>query len=146
MSDLDSDAEIADAPPPGPAAGANTQSIPDIDENACPNRPTNRNPTLPFHTLHTDLFEPLLANRTGKRVGGRGFKAMKPHEARRLVIERYVARWRKEVGADVFPVFRLSEFFISIFLPSSLFLALFLFFFFFPGMVKASLVWRILWV
>ncbi|KAI5810962.1 putative DNA ligase [Peziza echinospora] len=107
MSDLDSDTELPDAPPPGPAAGGNTQSAPDIDESSYPNRPTNRNPTLPFHTLHTDLFEPLLANKTSNRVGGRGLKAMKPHEARRLVIERYVARWRKEVGDDVFPVFRL---------------------------------------
>jgi len=73
-----------------------------------PNRPRNPNETLAFHTLYTKLFEPLLENkkkRTG--VGLRGSRELKPHEIRRKIIDTFIAKWRSEVGPDIFPAFRL---------------------------------------
>jgi len=32
---------------------------------------------------------------------------MSPNEVRRAIIERFISRWRKEVGNDIFPAFRL---------------------------------------
>ncbi|KAF8451829.1 ATP dependent DNA ligase domain-containing protein [Terfezia claveryi] len=72
-----------------------------------PYRPKNPNPTLPFHTLHEDLFEPLLSNKKKVGVGGRGFKNLKPHEVRQGIIERFIAIWREKVGPDLYPAFRL---------------------------------------
>lgn len=73
-----------------------------------PNRPKNTNPTLPFHTLYTELFEPLLSNKRKLGVGGRGFKNLKPHEIRQGIIERFIDLWRGKVGLDIYPAFRLS--------------------------------------
>ncbi|KAF8469210.1 ATP dependent DNA ligase domain-containing protein [Kalaharituber pfeilii] len=78
----------------------------ELDEKY-PNRPKNPNSTLPFHSLYTDLFEPLLSNKKKMGVGGRGMKNLKPHEIRRQIIDRFIARWRTEVGPDVYPAFRL---------------------------------------
>jgi len=73
-----------------------------------PNRPRNANETFPFHVLYTKLFEPLLANKIKRAgVGLRGNREMKPHEIRRSIIETFVAKWRSEVGPDIFPAFRL---------------------------------------
>ncbi|RPB29863.1 DNA ligase 4 [Terfezia boudieri ATCC MYA-4762] len=72
-----------------------------------PHRPKNPNPTLPFHTLHENLFEPLLSNKKKVGVGGRGFKNLKPHEVRRGIIERFIAMWKEKVGPDLYPAFRL---------------------------------------
>jgi DNA ligase-4 len=85
----------------------------DLDDKF-PNRPINLHKTLPFHSLFTDLFDPLLdtqkKNRpTGPRrkVGPHGHSNLSPHEARRNIIERYIAKWRKEVGDDFYPAMRL---------------------------------------
>lgn len=75
-------------------------------EKKFPNRPINKNETLPFHLLYTKLFEPLLANKK-TRVGLRGNKSLKPHELRRNIIDQFISRWRSEVGPDIFPAFRL---------------------------------------
>lgn len=79
-----------------------------------PNRPINLHKTRPFHTLFTELFDPLLDTQkksrpTGprRRVGPSGHSNLSPHEARRNIIERYVASWRKNVGADFYPAMRL---------------------------------------
>ncbi|PVI05212.1 ATP-dependent DNA ligase [Periconia macrospinosa] len=79
-----------------------------------PNRPSNLHKTRPFHTLFTELFDPLLdtlkkARPTGprRRVGPSGHSNLSPHEARRNIIERYVANWRKNVGPDFYPAMRL---------------------------------------
>lgn len=81
-----------------------------------PNRPHNHSVTLPFHMLFTQLFNPLNDIRkkpTGasavakRRAGPHGPTNLSPHEARRNVIERFIARWRKEVGNDFYPAFRL---------------------------------------
>ncbi|EXJ76799.1 uncharacterized protein A1O5_01307 [Cladophialophora psammophila CBS 110553] len=81
-----------------------------------PNRPRNRGKSLPFHTLFEDLFNPLIDNRQKKptaaavnrrKVGPDGQSNLSPSERRRAIIQRYIARWRKEVGPDFFPAFRL---------------------------------------
>ncbi|KIV87728.1 hypothetical protein PV11_03254 [Exophiala sideris] len=81
-----------------------------------PNRPHNKHRALPFHTLIRDLFNPLLDNRTKKaggavinrrKVGPNGGSSASPSELRRAIIERYIARWRRDVGQDFFPAFRL---------------------------------------
>ncbi|OAG44790.1 hypothetical protein AYO21_00751 [Fonsecaea monophora] len=81
-----------------------------------PNRPRNHGKTLPFHTLFEDLFNPLIDNRQKKpaaavinrrKVGPDGQSNLSPSERRRAIIQRYIARWRKEVGPDFFPAFRL---------------------------------------
>ncbi|KIX08569.1 uncharacterized protein Z518_03225 [Rhinocladiella mackenziei CBS 650.93] len=81
-----------------------------------PNRPHNHSKTLPFHTLFEDLFNPLIANRTNKPIGammnrrklGPGVRPKtSPAERRRAIIERYIARWRSQVGEDFYPAMRL---------------------------------------
>ena len=80
-----------------------------------PNRPHNHSPTLPFHDLFLTLFNPLNDNKkrpTGpvvarKKQGPNGPANLSPHEVRRSIIERFISRWRKEVGDDIYPAFRL---------------------------------------
>ncbi|KAI0399878.1 ATP dependent DNA ligase domain-containing protein [Xylaria palmicola] len=74
-----------------------------------PNRPRNHGKTLFFAELYKGLFDPLNANKTqpGRRGGRGGPQQLTPHEYRRRVIERFIARWRSEVGNDFFPALRL---------------------------------------
>jgi len=80
-----------------------------------PNRPRNHSPTLPFHDLYLTLFDPLNDNKkkpTGpvaarRKLGPHGGPSRNPHEVRQNIIERFIARWRKEVGDDIHPAFRL---------------------------------------
>ncbi|KAL9103088.1 MAG: hypothetical protein Q9163_001828 [Psora crenata] len=80
-----------------------------------PNRPRNHSKTLPFHDLYLTLFNPLNENKkkpsgpalAGKKIGPHGPASTNPHEVRQKVIERFIARWRKEVGNDIYPAFRL---------------------------------------
>ena len=80
-----------------------------------PNRPRNHSKTLPFHDLYLTLFNPLNDNQkkptgpavTRKKVGPHGGLSSNPHEIRQSIIERFVSRWRKEVGDDIYPAFRL---------------------------------------
>lgn len=90
-----------------------TLSEQELDEKY-PNRPINHSNTLPFHQLFTTLFNPLLDNRqkpgavvARRKQGPHGPSTLSPNEARRQIIERFIARWRKEVGNDIFPAFRL---------------------------------------
>ncbi|KAJ5783003.1 Nucleic acid-binding OB-fold [Penicillium paradoxum] len=88
----------------------------DLDEKY-PNRPHNRAPTLPFHDLYIDLFNPLselkkkptVSAPARRKVGphGKGAANLNPFERRRDVIERFISRWRKEVGDDIYPALRL---------------------------------------
>lgn len=85
----------------------------DLDDKY-PTRPTNLHKTLPFHTLFTDLFNPLMETQKRKqpvgarrRVGPHGHSNMSPHEAKRNIIERFIANWRKQVGNDFYPAMRL---------------------------------------
>lgn len=85
-----------------------------IDEKY-PNRPHNHSAALRFSSLYLDLFDPLDAHRkrpTGpvqarRKVGPHGPSRQTPQEARKSVIQRYILRWRKEVGNDIYPVIRL---------------------------------------
>ena len=79
-----------------------------------PNRPHNHAQTLPFHTLFQDLFNPLNENKkpkepaaNRKRRGPHSGLSANPQEVRRAIIERFISRWRREVGDDIYPAFRL---------------------------------------
>ncbi|KAI1172969.1 ATP dependent DNA ligase domain-containing protein [Nemania sp. FL0916] len=73
-----------------------------------PNRPRNHGQTLLFSELYRGLFDPLNANKNQPaRRGGRANSKLTPHEYRRRIIERFIARWRSEVGSDFFPALRL---------------------------------------
>jgi DNA ligase-4 len=86
---------------------------PELDSKY-PNRPQNLHKTLPFHSLFTDLFNPLLDSTkktrpaAGRRKAGpHGHSNLSPHEARRNIIERFISNWRKQVGNDFYPAMRL---------------------------------------
>ncbi|KAH0029376.1 hypothetical protein KCU78_g3357, partial [Aureobasidium melanogenum] len=76
-----------------------------------PNRPHNHSTTFPFRDLFLELFNPLNENK--RRRGGpalarrRGTHKQNVNETRKSIIERFINRWRTEVGNDVFPLFRL---------------------------------------
>ncbi|KZF26592.1 DNA ligase 4 [Xylona heveae TC161] len=86
----------------------------ELDEKY-PHRPHNHSNTLPFHDLFLTLFNPLNDNKkkpTGpimarRKQGPHGSANRSPHEIRRNIIERFISRWRKEVGNDIYPAFRL---------------------------------------
>ncbi|KAI9795755.1 MAG: DNA ligase (ATP) [Piccolia ochrophora] len=94
--------------------GRGTLTEQDLDKKY-PNRPHNHSKTLPFHDLFLTLFNPLNENKkkpTGpvvsrKKQGPHGPHSLSPHEVRRSIIERFISRWRKEVGNDIYPAFRL---------------------------------------
>ncbi|KAI9751094.1 MAG: DNA ligase (ATP) [Lichina confinis] len=116
MNSEDGDAHVADAEAieeehrqygHGPVAEA------DLDE-IYPNRPHNHSKTLPFHDLHRTLFAPLTTfkKQPGPPVarwkrGRYGPKKLSPHEERHGIIERFISRWRRDVGNDFYPAFRL---------------------------------------
>ncbi|KAJ5140020.1 Nucleic acid-binding OB-fold [Penicillium atrosanguineum] len=82
-----------------------------------PNRPRNSSSTLPFHELYLNLFHPLSQIKkkpattapSRRKVGPHNKSAtqLSPYELRRDVIARFISRWRKEVGNDIYPAFRL---------------------------------------
>ncbi|KAL2760963.1 hypothetical protein ACRALDRAFT_2039487 [Sodiomyces alcalophilus JCM 7366] len=79
-----------------------------------PHRPRNHSDTLPFHTLFETLFNPLNEHKktSGPRIprtklGRHGPSKLSPHEQRRHIIQRFIERWRKDVGDDIFPALRL---------------------------------------
>ena len=42
-----------------------------------------------------------------KKLGPHGKPTLNPHDAKRNIIERFISRWRTQVGADIYPAFRL---------------------------------------
>jgi DNA ligase-4 len=88
-------------------------------EDKYPNRPRNHSKTLPFSELYRSLFNPLNENKkqpaaaAGRpiprsKLGPHGGPSkVSPHEQRRHIIERFVSRWRGEVGDDFYPALRL---------------------------------------
>ncbi|KAI0551040.1 ATP dependent DNA ligase domain-containing protein [Xylaria curta] len=72
-----------------------------------PNRPRNHGRTLFFADLYKGLFDPLSANKSQPARRGRGASKANTHEYRHRVIERFISRWRNEVGNDFFPALRL---------------------------------------
>lgn len=89
-------------------------TLEELDENY-PNRPKNHSRTLKFSELFQSLFNPLNENKKKpsgpaarrKQRGGRGASHLSPHEVRRAIIERFMSRWRAEVGNDFYPAMRL---------------------------------------
>jgi DNA ligase 4 len=80
-----------------------------------PDRPRNHSQTLLFSELFKSLFDPLNENKrqpsgpaiARKKVGPNGPHKLSPNEQRRHIIERFIARWRREVGDDFYPALRL---------------------------------------
>ncbi|KAI1444952.1 ATP-dependent DNA ligase [Annulohypoxylon stygium] len=79
------------------------------------NRPKNHAKTLLFSELFQNLFNPLQENKqqSGPKVAARRPRGphrpskLSPHEYKRNVIERFISRWRSEVGNDFYPAMRL---------------------------------------
>jgi DNA ligase 4 len=69
------------------------------------NRPRNQEPTLKFRDLVCSLFEALVDLQ--HKPHSRKRTQLSAHDSRRNVINRFIQRWRKEVGPDIYPVFRL---------------------------------------
>ncbi|KAM3510048.1 hypothetical protein MY11210_006054 [Beauveria gryllotalpidicola] len=84
----------------------------ELDEKY-PNRPHNFAKTLLFSDLYRDLFNPLNENKrqpTGgvaRKKGPHGQTHLSPQEQRRHIIDRFITRWRNEVGPDFYPALRL---------------------------------------
>ncbi|KAK2066912.1 hypothetical protein P8C59_000690 [Phyllachora maydis] len=74
-----------------------------------PNRPHNHARTLPFSDLVEKLFDPLVEINDKKKPVGTAKRGNQPtvFEQRRRVVDEYIGRWRKEVGNDIYPAFRL---------------------------------------
>ncbi|OCL03625.1 DNA ligase 4 [Glonium stellatum] len=99
---------------------ADDSDMPDADavdeqHRQYPNRPKNVHKTLPFHDLFITLFNLLDENRkkpgrpaiARRKQGPHGRTNPSPHEVRRSIIEKFIGRWRKEVGNDFYPALRL---------------------------------------
>ncbi|KAF4461772.1 dna ligase 4 [Fusarium albosuccineum] len=92
--------------------GTGTMGQEEIDEKY-PNRPKNHSKTLVFSELFREVFNPLNENKkqnatgAGPRKAFRGVNKLSPHEQRRHIVERFIIRWRKEVGPDFYPALRL---------------------------------------
>ncbi|KAF2140788.1 uncharacterized protein K452DRAFT_299493 [Aplosporella prunicola CBS 121167] len=88
-------------------------TLDELDEKY-PNRPHNHSKTFPFRDLFLTLFNPLNENKkkpTGraiarKKLGPVG-SSLTPNEVRRKIVERFISRWRRDVGNDIYPAFRL---------------------------------------
>jgi DNA ligase-4 len=86
----------------------------ELDEKY-PTRPINLHKSPPFHTLFTELFDPLMdTQKKGRqppgprrKAGPHGHSNLSPHEAKRNIIDRFIASWRKTVGNDFYPAMRL---------------------------------------
>ncbi|KAG6034623.1 hypothetical protein E4U41_006469 [Claviceps citrina] len=85
-----------------------------LNEEEYPNRPRNHSKTLAFADLFLQLFNPLNENKKqpagsvqARKQGPHGATSLSPQEQRRHIIERFINRWRKEVGNDFYPALRL---------------------------------------
>ncbi|KAL6915988.1 hypothetical protein ACHAPO_005441 [Fusarium lateritium] len=82
-------------------------------EEKYPNRPRNHSKTLVFSELFREVFNPLNENKkqnapgSGPKKAFRGVNKLSPHEQRRHIVDRFITRWRKEVGPDFYPALRL---------------------------------------
>lgn len=77
----------------------------DLLDAEYPTRPRNTAPTLQFRELVCSLFEAMvdLQNRPKVRQSSR----LSAPEARKDIINRFIQRWRDDVGPDIYPAFRL---------------------------------------
>jgi DNA ligase-4 len=77
----------------------------DLLDAEYPNRPKNTGTTLQFRELVCSLFEAMVDLQHKPRT--RRGPQYSAHDARRNVITRFIQRWKKEVGPDIYPAFRL---------------------------------------
>ncbi|KIH87195.1 hypothetical protein SPBR_05190 [Sporothrix brasiliensis 5110] len=86
------------------------------DDDRYPNRPHNHSTTLLFSELFRCFFNPLsevkaqpavLGPARLKAGFGPGSSRLSPHDQRRAIIQRFISRWRTEVGNDFYPALRL---------------------------------------
>ncbi|KAI1654561.1 ATP-dependent DNA ligase [Daldinia decipiens] len=89
------------------------QTLQELDAKY-PNRPKNHSRTLFFSDLYKDLFNPLSDNKpqvgpklARTRAASQKHNKLSPHEQKRNIIERFILRWRTEVGNDIYPAMRL---------------------------------------
>ncbi|KAI1495699.1 DNA ligase [Biscogniauxia marginata] len=89
------------------------QNIRELNEQY-PNRPKNHSRTFLFSGMYEGLFNPLNDSKkqpsgsaTTRSRTGRGLSKLSPHEHRRNIIDRFISKWRSEVGDDFFPALRL---------------------------------------
>jgi DNA ligase-4 len=93
------------------------EGVTKADLSRYPEKPVNHAKTLPFHELFISLFDLLHANNKKPASAGRGGSRAKqgphgpnnltPHQRRDNIIQRFMSRWRQDVGNDFFPALRL---------------------------------------
>lgn len=71
-----------------------------------PERPNNDGRSLPFRDLVQLLLQPLQDYSRRSAIKGRP-GVLAPTQLKQAAIEKFIARWRTEVGNDIFPLFRL---------------------------------------
>lgn len=91
------------------ATGGNT--LEDLDKEY-PNRPKNHSRTLLFSEIFKHLFNPLIEKKVQPgnpraKARSRVPSRQSQQEQRRNTIERFISRWRAEVGDDFYPALRL---------------------------------------
>ncbi|KAL8304679.1 hypothetical protein RB597_004234 [Gaeumannomyces tritici] len=92
--------------------GSGSAGVEDDLRDEFANRPKNHSRTLVFSDLFTNLFNPLNENKKSRGPSGpprrkTGSSKPSPHEQRRQIVERFIKRWRNEVGNDFYPALRL---------------------------------------
>lgn len=92
--------------------GTSPEAKAEIEKNY-PKRPHNHSLTLPFHTLYQNIFNPLkeqqqkpVARSRGRSRSGATARP-NPHQLKGAIVGEYIARWRQQVGPDIYPAFRL---------------------------------------
>ncbi|CRK30476.1 hypothetical protein BN1708_000991, partial [Verticillium longisporum] len=89
-------------------------TLQEVNENY-PGRPRNHSETFLFSELFKSLFNPLMENKKQPpgsgppraKLGPHGPSKPSPSEQRRHIIDRFISRWRKDVGNDFYPAMRL---------------------------------------
>ena len=98
MSEMDEDEDVSNI-------DSALLSRADLLDAEYPNRPKNTSPSLKFRDLVCSLFEAMVELQHKPRTRkGPQYSAV---ESRRNVINRFIQRWRNEVGPDIYPAFRL---------------------------------------
>lgn len=97
------------------APGLNNSALTEneLDEKF-PSRPKNHGKTLPFRDLYLTLFNKLTEvkkasgpGQARRKQGLHGPRNLRPNDIKQQIIERFISRWRQEVGNDIHPAFRL---------------------------------------